>query len=183
MERRNEHDKPAMPDILLHASEVGFTRPLGSPLNDMQWKSVLNQQKFDVLRVGKFTIVKKKISVTGLKERSSCIQGNIKGRLSIDDAVDKDVVLVDRRTCRWGKGSFAADGRLEGTAFWLKEHGGELLDGNYLLLCKIRRPSTTIIVMDYFQQRYPFVSHLLDFHAFCKDASGGKLDFIFVKKE
>ncbi|MHA1999616.1 MAG: hypothetical protein ACTSU9_16020, partial [Promethearchaeota archaeon] len=112
-------------DILIYKKKQGYIRPLFDPMDERVWKDMLSKNQFDKLKINNnMVVLKKKITATDLNIKSACIQGKIRQKLGISSMDDREVIILDRRTSEYGgHASFPADGRLDGTAFWLRKHG------------------------------------------------------------
>ena len=127
---------------------------------------------------GQWIVLKKKITRTDLNLKSACIQGKIRQKLNISVLEKRPVYLLDRRSNEYSSASFPADGRLDGTAFWLRLHGDELQHGNFVFLSKLEDRGMIVVVIDHYMQQYPLVKTLGGFHAYCMELKESNLEFM-----
>nr|MDO8108678.1 hypothetical protein [Candidatus Sigynarchaeota archaeon] len=157
-------------EILIEQKDGGFAPPLLAGTDDFIWKDILSKNAFDALKINGDTVIfKKRISITDLAMKSACIQGKIREKLGISALETRDIYLLDRRSREFGKASFPADGRLDGTGFWLQLYKNTVQDGNFVFLAKVADAKKIVIIIDYYQQLYPIISFLKDYYQFCKD--------------
>jgi hypothetical protein len=157
---------PDAVEVLIWQNDGAYSMPMFAGQDDFAWKDILSKNAFDRLRInGELDLLKKILSGTDLRLHSACIQGSMRQKLGISKTEARDIYLLDRRTGEAGPASFPLDGRLEGTAFWLRRYKDELQDGNFMFLAKLEDDQKIIILIDYYQQKYPVLPFLKEFYA------------------
>lgn len=187
LERQKAKNPPAIASgtpgnglkILIYKKNEGWGAPLGMLLDEMTWKNILSIHAFDRLKINKELIVlKKKITKTDLNLKSACIQGKIRQKLNISILEKRPIYLLDRCSNEYSDASFPADGRLDGTAFWLRLYGDELQHGNFVFLSKLEDREMIVVVIDHYMQQYPLIKTLRQFHAYCMELKENNLEFM-----
>ncbi|MFX0099929.1 MAG: hypothetical protein ACFFCS_10120 [Candidatus Hodarchaeota archaeon] len=165
--------------LLVYKKNEGWGEPLGMPLDETTWKNILSINAFDKLKInGELIIIKKKITKTDLNLKSACVQGKIRQKLNISILDKRPVYLLDRRSNEHSMASFPADGRLDGTAFWLRLYGDQLQHGNFVFLAKLVNQEMVVVVIDHYMQKYPLIKSLRQFHAYCIELKAKNLAFM-----
>jgi hypothetical protein len=137
-------------------------------LNDEDWLQILKQKTYHRIKInGEIIVLKKIISKTDLNLKSCCIQSKIREKLKISSLDTREFYLLDRDSKEFGRIKFPKDGRLDGTAFWIKLYDGILKPGDFILLSKIEEIDKVIIVIDHFKNYSSIINSLKDLYDFC----------------